>query len=40
MEAFQNFDGENAVNIISNTFTNSDSAIGFVVNNYKAMSNL
>nr|WP_314490821.1 helix-turn-helix transcriptional regulator [uncultured Chryseobacterium sp.] len=27
-EAFQNFDEENAVNIISNTFTNNDSATG------------
>jgi transcriptional regulator with XRE-family HTH domain len=34
VEAFQNFDEEQAVNIISNTFNNNDSAIGFVINNY------
>nr|WP_314499463.1 helix-turn-helix transcriptional regulator [uncultured Chryseobacterium sp.] len=44
-EAFQNFDEENAVSIISNTFTNNDSATGFlstgissgVVNNYNPL---
>nr|WP_314498712.1 helix-turn-helix transcriptional regulator [uncultured Chryseobacterium sp.] len=39
-EAFQNFDEENAVNIISNTFTNSDSATGFVVNNYNPLDKM
>ena len=34
VEAFQNFDEEQAVNVIANTFTNNDSAIGFVINNY------
>jgi len=34
VEAFQNFDEEQAVNIISNTFTNSDSAVGFIINNH------
>ncbi len=33
VEAFQNFDEETAVNVIANTFTNHDSAIGVVVNN-------
>jgi len=28
-EAIQNFDEENAVNVIANTFTNNDSAIGY-----------
>ncbi|REC44209.1 helix-turn-helix domain-containing protein [Chryseobacterium pennipullorum] len=34
VEAFQNFDEEQAVNIISNTFTASDNAIGFMYNHY------
>jgi transcriptional regulator with XRE-family HTH domain len=34
VEAFQNFDEEQAVNVIANTFNNNDSAIGFVINNY------
>ncbi|UCA61371.1 helix-turn-helix domain-containing protein [Chryseobacterium rhizoplanae] len=34
MEAFQNFDEEQAVNIISNTFTASDNATGFMYNHY------
>ena len=29
VEAFQNFDEEHAVNVIANTFTNNDSAIGY-----------
>ncbi|MCP1996177.1 helix-turn-helix transcriptional regulator [Flavobacterium sp. HSC-61S13] len=33
-EAIENFDEEQAVNIIANTFTNSDHATGFVYNNY------
>ncbi|MFZ6024045.1 MAG: helix-turn-helix domain-containing protein [Bacteroidota bacterium] len=33
VEAIQNFDEEQAVNIIANTFNNSDSAIGLVINN-------
>ncbi len=32
VEAFQNFDEEQAVNIISNTFNNNDSAIGIQKN--------
>ncbi|AJW63104.1 Helix-turn-helix domain protein [Elizabethkingia miricola] len=34
VEAFQNFDEEQAVNIISNTFTASDNATGFIYNHY------
>lgn len=34
VEAFQNFDEEQAVNVIANTFNTNDSAIGFVINNY------
>ncbi|PWN72211.1 transcriptional regulator [Chryseobacterium phosphatilyticum] len=34
VEAFQNFDEEQAVNIISNTFTASDNATGFMYNHY------
>ncbi len=33
VEAFENFDEEQAVNVIANTFNNNDSAIGFVINN-------
>ncbi|WP_374173736.1 XRE family transcriptional regulator [Flavobacterium tructae] len=33
VEAFQNFDEEQAVNVIANTFNTNDSAIGFVINN-------
>ncbi|KQB42559.1 helix-turn-helix domain-containing protein [Flavobacterium aquidurense] len=32
VEAFQNFDEEHAINIIANTFTNNDSAIGIQKN--------
>ncbi|THD34253.1 MAG: XRE family transcriptional regulator [Flavobacterium johnsoniae] len=34
VEAIQNFDEEQAVNIISNTFTASDNATGFIYNHY------
>ena len=34
IEAIQNFDEEQAVNIISNTFTASDNATGFIYNHY------
>jgi len=40
VEAFQNFDEEQAVNIISNTFNNNDSAIGFVINNYNPVEKI
>lgn len=40
VEAFQNFDEEQAVNIISNTFTNSDSSIGFVINNHNPVDKI
>lgn len=40
VEAIQNFDEEQAVNIIANTFTNSDSAIGFVINNHNPIDKL
>ncbi len=40
VEAFQNFDEEQAVNVIANTFTNSDSAIGFVINNYNPIEKI
>lgn len=40
VEAFQNFDEEQAVNIIANTFTNSDSAIGFVINNHNPIDKI
>lgn len=33
VEAIQNFDEEQAVNVIANTFTNSDSAVGFIITN-------
>jgi transcriptional regulator with XRE-family HTH domain len=33
IEAFQNFDEQNAVNVIANTFHTNDSAIGLIVNN-------
>lgn len=38
--AFENFDEEQAVNVIANTFTNSDSAIGFVINNYNPIEKI
>jgi hypothetical protein len=34
VEAIQNNDEEQAVNIISNTFTASDNATGFIYNHY------
>jgi len=40
VEAFQNFDEEQAVNIISNTFTNSDSAVGFIINNHNPLDKI
>jgi transcriptional regulator with XRE-family HTH domain len=40
IEAFQNFDEEQAVNVIANTFTNSDNAIGFVINNYNPIEKI
>ena len=40
VEAIQNFDEEQAVNIIANTFTNNDSAIGFVINNYNPVEKI
>ena len=40
VEAFQNFDEEQAINIISNTFHNNDSAIGFVINNHNPIDKI
>ncbi|GAB3422952.1 helix-turn-helix domain-containing protein [Niabella aquatica] len=40
VEAFQNFDEEQAVNVIANTFTNTDSAIGFVINNHNPIDKI
>ncbi|SFE01867.1 helix-turn-helix domain-containing protein [Flavobacterium phragmitis] len=40
VEAFQNFDEEQAVNVIANTFNNNDSAIGFVINNYNPLEKI
>ncbi|MDE5528230.1 helix-turn-helix domain-containing protein [Elizabethkingia meningoseptica] len=40
VEAIENFDEEQAVNIIANTITNSDSAIGFVINNYNPVEKI
>jgi len=40
VEAFQNFDEEHAINVIANTFTNSDSAVGFVINNYNPIEKI
>lgn len=34
VEAIQNFDEQQAVNVISNTFTASDNATGFIYNHY------
>ncbi|HIC8755356.1 helix-turn-helix domain-containing protein [Elizabethkingia anophelis] len=39
-EAIENFDEEQAVNIIANTFTNNDGAIGFVINNYNPVEKI
>ncbi|UUF13014.1 MULTISPECIES: XRE family transcriptional regulator [Flavobacterium] len=40
VEAFQNFDEEQAVNVIANTFNNNDSAIGFVINNHNPIEKI
>jgi transcriptional regulator with XRE-family HTH domain len=40
VEAFQNFDEEQAVNVIANTFNNNDSAIGFVIHNYNPIEKI
>jgi len=40
VEAFQNFDEEQAINVIANTFNNNDSAIGFVINNYNPIEKI
>ena len=40
VEAFENFDEEQAVNVIANTFNNNDSAIGFVINNYNPIEKI
>ena len=40
VKAFQNFDEEQAVNVIANTFNNNDSAIGFVINNHNPVDQL
>ncbi|MDV3876117.1 transcriptional regulator [Elizabethkingia anophelis] len=39
-EAIENFDEEQAINIIANTFTNNDGAIGFVINNYNPVEKI
>lgn len=41
VEAFQNFDEEQAMNVIANTFTNSNNAmIGFVINNHNPVDQI
>lgn len=40
VEAFQNFDEEQAVNVIANTFNNNDSATGLVINNYNPIEKI
>lgn len=40
VEAFQNFDEEGVLNIISNTITNNDNAIGVNYNNYPTFNPL
>lgn len=40
VEAIQNFDEEQAVNIIANTFTNTDSAIGFIIHNHNPIEKI
>lgn len=40
VEAIQNFDEEQAVNVIANTFTNSDSAVGFIINNHNPIDKI
>ena len=40
VEAFQNFDEEQAVNVIANTFNNNDCAIGFVINNHNPIEKI
>lgn len=40
VEAFQNFDEEQAVNVIANTFNNNDSAIGIIINNHNPIDKI
>jgi len=40
VEAFQNFDEEQAVNVISNTFTNNDNAVGFIITNHNPVDKI
>ncbi|OHT45179.1 helix-turn-helix domain-containing protein [Flavobacterium tructae] len=40
VEAFQNFDEEQAVNVIANTFNTNDNAIGFVINNHNPIEKI
>ncbi len=40
VEAFENFDEVQSVNVIANTFNNNDSAIGFVINNYNPIEKI
>jgi len=40
IEAFQNFDEEQAVNVIANTFHNQDSAVGLIINNYNPIEQI
>ena len=40
VEAFQNFDEEQAVNVIANTFTNSENAVGFIITNNNPIDQL
>ncbi|CAA9198365.1 helix-turn-helix domain-containing protein [Flavobacterium collinsii] len=40
VEAFQNFDEEQAVNVIANTFNTNDNATGFVINNYNPIEKI
>ncbi|WP_264553782.1 XRE family transcriptional regulator [Flavobacterium sp. N2038] len=40
VEAFQNFDEEQAVNVIANTFNSNDSATGLVINNYNPIEKI
>ena len=40
VEAFQNFNEEQAVNVIANTFNSNDSATGLVINNYNPIEKI
>nr|WP_199003355.1 helix-turn-helix domain-containing protein [Flavobacterium sp. ASV13] len=40
VEAFQNFDEEQAVNVIANTFNSNDSATGLIINNYNPIEKI